>query len=136
MKSAAFVLMVEFNARRQIMRFRHLPTAASIIALSFSATSLVYAEQALDAPRYTLNFESVELQTVIESVANMDHKTIIVDPRIKTSELVTLKSDHALSGSEAYQRLKLLLAMHGWATIENRSIVKVVPNANVPAVRT
>ncbi len=48
----------------------------------------------------------------------MAHKTIILDPRIKSSGLVTLKSDHALSGPEVCQQFKLLLAMRG---LENRS---------------
>jgi general secretion pathway protein D len=75
----------------------------------------------------SLTFANADIETVIRAIGKISNRNILVDPRVKgTLNIVTSKP---VTSEEAYQIMLSALRMQGYAVVEDRGIVKVVPEA-------
>jgi general secretion pathway protein D len=76
----------------------------------------------------TLNFKDVDINSLIETVADLTGKNFVVDPRVKGK--VTLVSSQPMSGDELYEVFLSILQVHGFSAIESGNVVKIVPDVS------
>ncbi|MBI5784923.1 MAG: type II secretion system secretin GspD [Rhodocyclales bacterium] len=75
----------------------------------------------------SLTFANADIETVIRAIGKISNRNILIDPRVKgTLNIVTSKP---VSSEEAYQIMLSALRMQGYSVVEDRGIVKVVPEA-------
>jgi general secretion pathway protein D len=75
----------------------------------------------------SLTFANADIETVIRAIGKISNRNILIDPRVKgTLNIVTSKP---VTSEEAYQIMLSALRMQGYAVVEDRGIVKVVPEA-------
>jgi general secretion pathway protein D len=75
----------------------------------------------------SLTFANADIETVIRAIGKISNRNILIDPRVKgTLNIVTSKP---VTAEEAYQIMLSALRMQGYAVIEERGIIKVVPEA-------
>ncbi len=79
--------------------------------------------------RITVNFQDVDITTVISSVSRITGRTFIVDPRVKGK--VTIMASHDVAEEELYSIFLSILQVHEFAAIEEGGVVKIVPLARV-----
>jgi general secretion pathway protein D len=96
-------------------------------ALTFTATGLVGAQQ-MSGQRITPNFKDAEIGVVIEAVAAATGKTIIPDPRVRST--VTMLSQTPMTPAAFYEAFLALLSVHQFVAVESGGIIKIVPDAN------
>ena len=76
----------------------------------------------------TLNLKNADLQSLIETVAEITGKNFIVDPRVKAK--VTVVSARPMDRDEIYEVFLSVLQVHGFATVQVGDIVKILPDVN------
>lgn len=76
----------------------------------------------------TLNLKDADLQSFIETVAEITGKNFIIDPRVKAK--VTVVSARPMDKREIYEVFLSVLQVHGFATVEVGEIVKILPDVN------
>lgn len=93
-------------------------------------TSLVFTNLVAHAQDggITPNYKDADIRQVIEAVAAVTGKNIIVDPRVKAQ--VTLLSTDPMSPDAFYATFLSILDVYGFTAIETNNIVKILPNAN------
>lgn len=75
----------------------------------------------------SLTFANADIETVIRAIGKISNRNILIDPRVKgTLNIVTSKP---VTAEEAYQIMLSALRMQGYSVVEDRGIVKVVPEA-------
>lgn len=79
------------------------------------------------AQQITLNFKDMDIQLLIDTVAEVTGKTFIVDPRVKGN--VTVVSPQPMDRDEVYKTFLSILSVHGFAAITNNGVVKIVPES-------
>jgi general secretion pathway protein D len=79
--------------------------------------------------RITINFQDVDIATVISSVSRITGRTFIVDPRVKGK--VTIMASQDVAEEELYSIFLAILQVHDFAAIEDDGVVKIVPLARV-----
>ncbi|MEN8134370.1 MAG: type II secretion system secretin GspD [Thermodesulfobacteriota bacterium] len=79
--------------------------------------------------RITVNFQDVDIATVISSVSRITGRTFIVDPRVKGK--VTIMASQDVAEDELYSIFLSILQVHEFAAIEDGGVVKIVPLARV-----
>src|SRR5207244_12835792 len=83
-------------------------------------------------PAGVINFAAVDIQEVLKIYAELVNRTILRPTQLPG--VITLRTQTALTKSEAIQALKAVLAMNGVSIIEiGDKFVKVVPTAQAPA---
>jgi general secretion pathway protein D len=73
----------------------------------------------------TLNFVNAELEGVVKAVSEITGKNFLVDPRVKGT--VNVVSARPMSRGQVYDVFLSALRMQGFATVEDRGIVRIVP---------
>jgi general secretion pathway protein D len=82
----------------------------------------------LFAQTITLNLKDADINALIGTVAEVTGKNFIVDPRVKGK--VTVISSRAMNADEVYQVFLSILTVHGFATVETGSVIKIVPDVS------
>lgn len=90
--------------------------------LTITATLAAGAQQEEDL--FKIRFKKAEIQDFIDQVAAITGKTFIVSPVVKGS--VTVSSDVSLDRKGVYELLLATLRIHGFGTVEENGIVKIV----------
>ncbi len=73
------------------------------------------------------NFQiSVNIHTLIETVADATGKNFIVDPRITGN--VSVVTSTPMKSSQVYDVFLSILKVHGYSAIPNGNIIKIIPN--------
>jgi general secretion pathway protein D len=93
----------------------------AIAGLVISVQSVVAAETS-DQPRP----EGVPLSHVLERAAERLNKNFIVDPRLNSQVRLIGIDPERLS----YRELQAVLEVHGFITVEDGGLIKIVPDAN------
>lgn len=75
-----------------------------------------------------LNFEHVEIQSVITALSRFLGRNFLVDPRVKGQ--ITLVSDGEIDAATAHRMLVAALRMRGFALVDVGSVTRVVPVAD------
>ena len=76
----------------------------------------------------TLNLKDADIQSFIETVAEITGKNFVVDPRVKAK--VTVVSARPMDRKEIFQVFLSVLQVHGFATVEVGEITKILPDVN------
>jgi general secretion pathway protein D len=101
-----------------------------VVGLLFVAGNPAFADkQDTGGNRITVNFQDVDIATVISSVSRITGRTFIVDPRVKGK--VTIMASHDVAEDELYSIFLSILQVHEFAAIEEGGVVKIVPLARV-----
>jgi len=82
----------------------------------------------LTAHAITLNFKDADINTVIETVAEVTGKNFIVDPRVKGQ--VTIISTRDMPPEALYQTFLSILQVHGFAAVPSGNVIKILPETN------
>ena len=106
--------------------------AVCIVCVMLTIPGLVGAQQDTDegneSGELTINFQEVDIRTVIKSVAKMTGRSFIVDPRVKGE--VTIISSEPVADENLYDVFLAVLQVHDYAAIESDGVTKVVPLAD------
>jgi general secretion pathway protein D len=76
----------------------------------------------------TLNFVNADIEGVIKAVSEITGKNFVLDPRVKG--VVNIVSAKPLSRALVYDVFLSALRLQGYAAIEDRGIVKIVPESD------
>ena len=76
----------------------------------------------------TLNFRDVDLAQVVEVVAQITGKPIILDPRVRAN--VTIISPTPLPPDQVYETFLSLLQVNGFIAVPSGNLIKIVPDGN------
>ena len=76
----------------------------------------------------TLNFVNADIEGVVKAVSEITGKNFVLDPRVKGA--VNIVSAKPLSRSLVYDVFLSALRVQGFAAVEERGIVKIVPAAD------
>ena len=76
----------------------------------------------------TLNLKDADIQSFIETVAEITGRNFVVDPRVKAK--VTVVSARPMDRDEIYQVFLSVLQVHGFATVQVGEVVKILPDVN------
>lgn len=76
----------------------------------------------------TLNLKDADLQSFIETVAEITGKNFVIDPRVKAK--VTVVSARPMDPKEIYEVFLSVLQVHGFATVEVGEVIKILPDVN------
>ncbi|PCJ42761.1 MAG: type II secretion system protein GspD [SAR86 cluster bacterium] len=88
------------------------------VTLTYSAFSLAQ-EQA------SINFRDADINTLIESVAEITGKSFVVDPRVRGN--VTIIAPNTIDADMLYQAFLSALQVQGFQAVEDGAIVRIVP---------
>jgi general secretion pathway protein D len=78
-----------------------------------------------DTELVTLNFVNADIESVVKVVSEMTGKNFVLDPRVKGT--VNIVSSKPVSRALLYDILLSALRVNGYAAIEDRGMVKIVP---------
>ena len=81
-----------------------------------------------DKENITLNFVNADIQSVVKTVGMITGKNFILDPRISGN--FNIVSVNPISRDLVYPILLSALRLHGYAAIEEKGFVKIVPEAD------
>lgn len=87
------------------------------------ALTLLLSSAMVKAER--LNVRDADIREVVETVARITGKTMIVDPRVKGLK-VTIISNNDFSKDEIYNIFVSAIQVHGFQAIENNGVIKIV----------
>ena len=89
------------------------------------------------AQMVTLNFKDMDINLLIDTVAEVTKKTFIVDQRVKGN--ITVVSSKPMDSEQVYQVFLSILGVHGFAAVPSGEVVKIVPqnvakSENIPVL--
>ncbi len=85
----------------------------------------ILANQELANQKLSLNFEDLDIKTVIKTVSEITGITFIIDEQVKGN--VSVVCPNEITVKELYPFLESILEVHGFAAIPTENHVKVVP---------
>jgi general secretion pathway protein D len=111
---------------------RLLPTRLTRLPRLCSALLLIAAftlqPACAEEDKVTLNFVNADIETVTKAVSQITGKNFLLDPRVKGT--VNVVSSRPVPQSLAYHFLLSALRMQGFAAVENRGVVRILPEAD------
>ena len=87
------------------------------------ALTLLLSSAMVKAER--LNVRDADIREVVETVARITGKTMIVDPRVKGLK-VTIISNNDFSKEEIYNIFVSTIQLHGFQAVQNNGVIKIV----------
>lgn len=75
-----------------------------------------------------LNFVNAEIDSVVRALGQVTGKNFLLDPRVKGT--ISIASVSPVTPELAYQILLSALRMQGYATVEGKGVVKIVPEVD------
>lgn len=96
-----------------------------IIALS--ALTLLSSQQAVFAQELqtSINFRDADINSLIESIAEITGKSFVVDPRVRAQ--VTIIAPEAIDSDLLYQAFLSTLQVHGFQAVDDGAVTRIVP---------
>ena len=93
----------------------------------FLASLLLSFSIGLPAQEVTLNLKGVDIEALVQMVADVTHKNFVIDERVKGK--VTVISNQAMDETALYNTFISVLSVHGYAAIPAGNVIKIVPEA-------
>ncbi len=84
--------------------------------------------QSADTDTVTLNFVNADIEGVVKAVSELTGKNFVLDPRVKGT--VNIVSARPISRALVYDVFLSALRLQGYAAVEDRGVVKIVPEAD------
>jgi len=81
-----------------------------------------------DADPVTLNFVSADIEGVVKVISEITGKNFVLDPRVKGT--INIVSTKPVSRALVYEIFLSALRVQGYAAIEDRGIVRIVPETD------
>jgi general secretion pathway protein D len=81
-----------------------------------------------DADTVTLNFVNADIEGVVKAVSEITGKNFVLDPRVKGT--VNIVSSRPVPRSLVYDVFLSALRLQGYAAVEERGVVKIIPEAD------
>jgi general secretion pathway protein D len=106
------------------MRLRWVQTAILCVAMLLHTGPAWSA----DADSVTLNFVGADIEGVVKVVSEITGKNFILDPRVKGT--VNIVSAQPVSRALVYEIFLSALRVQGYAAIEDRGVVRIVPETD------
>ncbi len=75
--------------------------------------------------KFALNFNDVEITEFLHMMSKLTGKNIIIDDRVKGK--ISISSARKVPVSQAYDIMKSILEVKGYAVVESRGVIKVIP---------
>ena len=100
-----------------------LAVLGTTLVLTLSSLPAAFAQDTV-----TLNFVNADIPSVVKAIGGHTGKNFIIDPRVTGN--MNIISQTPVSKDLAYQILLSALRVHGYAAIEERGVVKIVPEAD------
>ncbi len=76
----------------------------------------------------SLNMRDVDIRTLVDAVAEVTGRNFLLDPRVKGQ--VTLISAKPMATDELYEVFQAVLQVHGFATVPDGDVIKIVPDSS------
>ncbi len=106
--------------------FHRLPVLAALLVAVVLPAGGARAQVTQDP--VVLNFVNADIPSVIKAVGELTGRNFVIDPRVKGTVMIT--SARAVPRSQVYPILLSALRMQGFAAVEGRDAVKIVPEAD------
>ena len=115
-------------------------TAATAILLATVLIGPLHAQtetpvaRASAAPNeVTLNFENADIEGVVKAMAEITGKNFVIDPHVKGT--INIVSATPIPKSQVYDVFLSALRLQGYAAVEDRGLVKILPEADAKVHR-
>lgn len=108
--------------------YRKLCFARWLLAFSACAALVVIQPATAAEESVALSFVNADIPSVVKTIGGHTGKTFIIDPRVTGT--MNIISPAPVSKDIAYQILISALRVHGYAAIEERGVVKIVPEVD------
>lgn len=120
------------HARNLVQIMRSFPQSCRrALLLTAALTVLLLAGTIAQADErddgFMLNLERAELRSLVDTVARRTQRNFIIDPRVDAR--VTVISSTPVNDRELYEIFQSVLAVHGYAAIEQGEVTRIVPSA-------
>ena len=83
---------------------------------------------AAEKNEFSLNLNEVDMQVLIDTVADITGKNFIVDPHVAGK--VSVVTSKPMQANQIYDIFLSILKVHGYAAADSGSMVKIIPNIN------
>lgn len=125
--------MINSHKTTQIMtgisKKKLLVLSALVTLLSGVSSQSILAQTESDSvaeTQITLNLQSVDINVLINTVAEVSGKNFIVDPRVKG--MVSVISGASLNPDQLYDVFLSILEVHNFATVDAGTVIKILPS--------
>jgi general secretion pathway protein D len=102
---------------------KRLVAAAVCAALTLTSAAPAFAQDTI-----TMSFVNADIRSVVETVGKATGKNFIIDPRVTGT--LNIVSQTPVTKDQAYDILLSTLRLSGFATVEERGAVKILPEAD------
>jgi len=102
---------------------RQLAVLGTIFTLTLSPLPMAIAQDMI-----TMNFINSDIPSVVTAIGKHTGKNFIIDPRVTGN--MNIISQTPVPKDQAYLILLSALRVHGYAAVEERGVVKIVPEAD------
>ncbi len=103
--------------------FRLLTAAVLALILALPVTAA-----ATDGEEHLLNFNDADIRSLIQAVAEMTGRNIIIDPQV--SGRVTVASTQPLAADEVWAVFQSILRVHGYTAVSDDHATRILPDVN------
>lgn len=109
--------------------------AGPLLALLLGAAPGLHAQTADSRPQtvesgdnVSLNFNNAEIEAVIRAIGKLSNRNFIIDPRVKGT--INIVTHQPVPRAMTYSILLSALRLQGYAVVEGKDVIKVVPEAD------
>ena len=102
--------------------------AADAVAPAGSAPPAAYTVAPSGPDMVTLNFVNADIEGVVKAVGEITGKNFVIDPRVKGT--INIISSQPMSRALVYEVFLAALRLQGFAAVEDRGLVKILPEAD------
>ncbi|MGI0116693.1 type II secretion system secretin GspD [Zooshikella sp. RANM57] len=121
-------LMPYQHPKTKLGRFTRLVINTSLLCFCASMPIHSYAaDNAETEKKWTINQKNADIREFIAQVASITGQTIIIDPRIKSMNNVTVVSSTPLSRDEIYDVFLSVLQANGFTAVPQGKTLNIVP---------
>ena len=101
---------------------------ATKVVTAFAISVIFFVQPAAAEDSVSLSFVNADIPSVVKTIGGHTGKTFIIDPRVTGT--MNIISQAPVSKEIAYQILLSALRVHGYAAIEERGVVKIIPEVD------
>ncbi|MAM70101.1 MAG: type II secretion system protein GspD [Gammaproteobacteria bacterium] len=89
------------------------------------ASCLSFSAAVLSQNQASINFRDADINTLVESVAEITGRSFVMDPRVRGN--VTIIAPNTINADMLYQAFLSALQVHGFQAVEDGAVVRIVP---------
>lgn len=105
---------------------------AAVLCLLVGGVVAADGGEGAGADGVRMDFEDADIRSLIKYISDVTGRNFIVDRRVKGR--VTVLSPRAITADEAYGVFASVLEVHGFTTVEQGAVTKIVPSAQAQSM--